>query len=119
MTQLAHHHVDAGIRQWDMLGVALAELDILVAMLLGGRPKRDSISSSISSPMARPWGPTILAAGKTSAPAPLPISKTTSPGWSLGLQLDRAAAASEDLLRPGLDQDCSMRKQLAGEPQAV
>ena len=40
---------------------------------------RASISLFISTPMARPWGPTFLLARKMSKPAPLPRSRTVSP----------------------------------------
>jgi hypothetical protein len=43
---------------------------------------RSHISSRTSSPMARPWGPTLLAARMVSMPPPEPTSRTAWPGWN-------------------------------------
>ena len=42
-------------------------------------------TSFMSMPMARPEGPTLVAARKTSKPAPLPRSMTVSPCWEVSI----------------------------------
>ena len=75
-------HVDARVRERQLLDIALEELDV------GRRPASralarasSSISSVMSSPIALPVGPTRRAEIRTSAPAPEPRSSTVSPSW--------------------------------------
>ena len=66
----------------DVLDVALEELDVLDARLAALARASSSISSVMSSPIARPVGPTRRAEISTSAPAPDPRSRTVSPSCS-------------------------------------
>lgn len=73
------HHVDALVGQRQLLEVPLAKLDVLHAGSTALRRASSSISSVMSIPIARPDGPTRRAEIRTSAPAPEPRSRTTSP----------------------------------------